>query len=156
MLRPLLLDIATQQRLPELCCWQVGYIVRRQVNCAHFHHDLRGVGNMAFAVMVPLNHHVQTHLLVRHGCGRPNEAEAVCLYRPGKAIVIGEDVYHASQPGKADCPQVFLHCVCAPHPTQLDRCTVDALKRALQTKYFASPTRFMGTPTPTYTTCSTR
>ena len=135
LFRDLLRNISVRESLPPLVCWQVGYIVRRNVETAHFHFDFRGIGNQAFAMMVPLSDNTEKHLLVRHDCARADAAEVRCMYKLGQALAIGDGVYHSSEPGKASRPQVFLHCVCAPDPQRLDKCTIGVLRRAVQSNF---------------------
>jgi hypothetical protein len=93
-------DLADEVRL-----YNSFLVVRRRCDEPDFHVDWRNANNEAFTLMTPLTDNCRGFgLLYKKLDGSIGEYD----YKPGEAIIFGDDFVHSTKPGASDEPVVLL------------------------------------------------
>jgi hypothetical protein len=80
-------------------------VIRSRCNESYFHCDWRGQNNEAFTFMAPFSTNTNGFgLLYKRLTGETAEYD----YRPGEAILFGDNFEHSTKPGTADEPVILL------------------------------------------------
>jgi hypothetical protein len=80
-------------------------VVRSRCTDAYFHTDWRKLNNEAFTVLTPVTDNAREFgLLYKKATGETGEYR----YRPGEAIMFGDNFMHSTKPGQSEEPVVLL------------------------------------------------
>ena len=80
-------------------------VIRSRCVDTYFHTDWRGLNNEAFTVLTPVTDNTSDFgLLYKKVTGETGEYS----YRPGEAILFGDNFEHSTKPGQSDKPVVLL------------------------------------------------
>ena len=80
-------------------------VVRSRCTAPYFHMDWKKLNNEAFTVLTPVKDNAQSFgLLYEKVTGEVAEY----AYRPGEAIMFGDNFLHSTKPGKSDDPVALL------------------------------------------------
>ena len=80
-------------------------VVRSLCTDTYFHTDWRKLNNEAFTVLTPITDNAREFgLLYKKATGEVGEY----AYRPGEAIMFGDNFAHSTKPGRSDEPVVLL------------------------------------------------
>jgi hypothetical protein len=81
------------------------FVTRSRCEAPTFHVDWQNTGNQAFTLLTPITDNTDGFgMLYREYDG----SESVYSYKQGKALILGDDFIHSTQPGRSEQPVTLL------------------------------------------------